>query len=324
MRRPRGLITFALLTVFAFAWTACGDDATGPTVATIQVTPTSASIGIGETVQLTAIALDGSGNPVAASLTWTSSTGAASVSSTGLVTGQEAGTATVTASAGAQSGSSTITVEEPVASVDVTPAADTLQAGQTIQLTATPKDAGDNALTGREITWSSDDETVATVDATGLVMGENAGIATITATSEGQSGSSSMTVVVGITGVWTGLVIAPAGNCPLGLSITEDLNSDVTGTADLDPPCADQNLTVNGTNNTGGLANSVVLNFVEGGFVFDGFFDGVADMAGLINGGGCADCTTTFTRTSITPTAPAATARAGKDVPKRKQVFKKE
>ena len=44
------------------------------------------------------------------------------------------------------------------------------------------------------MTWGSSDPTVATVNATGLVTGVAAGTATITATSEGKSGTSTITV----------------------------------------------------------------------------------------------------------------------------------
>src|SRR5213079_1687758 len=57
-----------------------------------------------------------------------------------------------------------------------------------------PKDASGNALTGRTITWSSSDNSVATVSSSGLVSGVVAGSATITATSEGQSGTAAITV----------------------------------------------------------------------------------------------------------------------------------
>src|SRR5438067_10795671 len=50
----------------------------------------------------------------------------------------------------------------PVASVVVSPATASLLVGQTTQLTATPKDANGNTLSGRAITWSSSN-TVATV-----------------------------------------------------------------------------------------------------------------------------------------------------------------
>src|SRR5205807_2025040 len=82
----------------------------------------------------------------------------------------------------------------PVSSVTVSPASATVQVGQTVQLTATPKDASGNPLTGRAVTWSSSNTAVASVDGNGLVTGGTSGSATITATSEGQSGTSSITV----------------------------------------------------------------------------------------------------------------------------------
>jgi len=50
---------------------------------------------------------------------------------------------------------------------------------------------------GRAITWSSSDPTVATVLATGFVRAVGAGTATITATSEGHSGTAAVTVKAG-------------------------------------------------------------------------------------------------------------------------------
>src|SRR5205085_6463075 len=83
----------------------------------------------------------------------------------------------------------------PVATVTLAPASATVNEGQTLQLTATLKDASGNTLTGRSITWSSSNSSAATVSASGLVRGVVAGSATITATSEGQSGTSAITVV---------------------------------------------------------------------------------------------------------------------------------
>ena len=81
-----------------------------------------------------------------------------------------------------------------VAAVEVTPGSAALQVGQTMQLTATPKDASSNALTGRTVVWSSTDGAIATVNATGLVTGKAPGSAKITATSESHSGSADVTV----------------------------------------------------------------------------------------------------------------------------------
>src|SRR2546426_540578 len=81
-----------------------------------------------------------------------------------------------------------------VASVTVAPRTWTVAVGATVQLTATPKDANGTVLTGRVVTWGSDNTAVATVSSTGLVGGVAEGQATITATSEGQSGTAALTV----------------------------------------------------------------------------------------------------------------------------------
>src|SRR5207245_2368348 len=164
----------------------------------VTVRPPTASGPVGQTVQLTATPQDASGNPLSGRvITWSSSsTTVATVSGSGLVTARAAGSATITATSEGQSGTAAITVPAPapVASVSVSPASATLQIGQTVQLTATTKDANGNPLNGRTVTWGSSNTAVATVTASGLVTGLVVGSATITATSEGQSASSAITV----------------------------------------------------------------------------------------------------------------------------------
>ncbi|HEV2670990.1 MAG TPA: Ig-like domain-containing protein, partial [Gemmatimonadales bacterium] len=166
-------------------------------VASVTVTPASASVAAGSTVQLTATAKDANGNILSGRIvTWSSTnTAAAVVNTSGRVTGMAAGSATIRATSEGQSGTSAITVTAvPVASVTVTPASASVAAGNTVQLTATPKDANGNTLSGRVVTWSSNNTAAAVVNASGLVTGMAAGSATITATSEGQSGTSAITV----------------------------------------------------------------------------------------------------------------------------------
>jgi uncharacterized protein YjdB len=167
-------------------------------VASVTVTPSSANIAITGTVQLTATPKDANGNPLTGrAISWSSSNSAiASVNGSGLVTGVSAGgPVTITATSEGQSGTASITVAgAPVASVTVAPPSASVQAGQTQQLTATLKDANGNVLTGRTVTWSSGNTTVASVNSSGLVTAKVAGSATITATSEGQSGTSAITV----------------------------------------------------------------------------------------------------------------------------------
>src|SRR5207247_5083981 len=83
----------------------------------------------------------------------------------------------------------------PVATVDVAPPTASVQVGASTQLTATPKDANGNPLSGRVVIWRTGNATIADVDANGLVTGKAAGgPITIMATSEGTSGTAAVTV----------------------------------------------------------------------------------------------------------------------------------
>src|SRR5882762_923591 len=86
------------------------------------------------------------------------------------------------------------TPDTAVASVTVSPATANLHIGQTVQLTATPKNAAGSILTGRTVTWTSSNPSVATVSPSGQMTGVTPGSASITATSEGKSGSTTITV----------------------------------------------------------------------------------------------------------------------------------
>lgn len=93
----------------------------------------------------------------------------------------------------------------PVASVEVSPANATVDIGSTTQLSVSMRDAAGNALTGRAVTWTSSNPSVAWVSASGLVHGVANGTVTVTATSEGKSGTA--TVTVGGGGYLTGRVV---------------------------------------------------------------------------------------------------------------------
>jgi hypothetical protein len=188
-------------------------------VASVDVTPPSAIVAVGGTGQLSASLKDAGGEPLTGrTITWTTDAPAmADVSSTGLVTGKAAGgPVTITATSEGKQGTSSVTVTataEPVATVEVTPGSANLVVGGTVQLTATPKDAAGQPLTGRTITWGTNASLVATVSSAGLVTGVGAGPATITATSEGKSGTASVTVSTGgtsaLVGQWSAVLPAP-------------------------------------------------------------------------------------------------------------------
>ena len=83
--------------------------------------------------------------------------------------------------------------DRSVASVDIEPRATSLGVGESLALQATAFDAEVSPL-DRSVTWASSPEAQATVSTTGLVLGVTHGSVTITATSEGKSGSLSLAV----------------------------------------------------------------------------------------------------------------------------------
>jgi glucose/arabinose dehydrogenase len=87
-------------------------------------------------------------------------------------------------------------IQEPIAvtSVTVTGPATTVQVGQTVQLAATARDAGNTVVEGRTFEWTTADAAVATVSASGLVTGLTPGQAEIRASTEGITGSLVITV----------------------------------------------------------------------------------------------------------------------------------
>src|SRR5947207_1990748 len=145
-------------------------------------------------------------------VTWTSGNpSVATISGSGLVAGVTAGSATITATSEGRSSTAALTVTTvPVASVAISPATTSLTVGQTVQLTATPKDSAGGTLTGSMVTWTSGNPSVATISGSGLVAGVTAGSATITATSEGKSSTAALTVTSVRVASVASVAVAPA------------------------------------------------------------------------------------------------------------------
>jgi hypothetical protein len=184
--------------ILAFVAACSGSSEPSPAVATVQVSPASASPRVGETVQLSATVKDASGNILSGqSVSWSSSAAAvASVSNSGLVTANALGTATITAASGTRSGVATITVApEPVTSITLNPTNDTLFVRETVTLIPTLRDATNTVVTGRPVSWSSADPTIATVSNTGVVTGADDGTTTITASADGVSATATVRVI---------------------------------------------------------------------------------------------------------------------------------
>ena len=183
----------------------------GPLVQVIA-TPGGVTLAAGNTQQFSAYGKKRNGDSVAVSVTW-SATGGTITPSGFYTAGQAAGSFHVTAKVlgGVLADSSAVTVTAvPVASVTVSPSSASAPVGQTVQLTATPKDASGSSLSGRVVMWATSTAAVATVSGNGLVSGVAAGTATITATSEGHSGTAAVTVTVVTTVPVASVAVSPA------------------------------------------------------------------------------------------------------------------
>lgn len=218
------LLTAATAACFAFVIAACSGDGDSPAspnngggnpapVTSVSITPATATVVIGKTTQLAAVAKDAAGNVLTGRpIAWTTSgADVATVDANGIVTGVATGTANITATAEGKSAQAAVTVSPvPVASVTVAPNAPSVKVGSTVTLTATAKDEQGNALAGRAIAWSTSAPTIATIDAaTGVVTGVATGTAMLTATSEGKTGSTTVTVSAAVNPVAT-ITIVPA------------------------------------------------------------------------------------------------------------------
>ena len=92
-----------------------------------------------------------------------------------------------------------------VGTIEISPSSPTLPAGATLQLAATLKDADGNVLSSRTVTWASTVPGVADVSTGGLLGAHAAGQATISATADGVSGTTAVTVLTSVVSV----VVAP-------------------------------------------------------------------------------------------------------------------
>ena len=134
-------------------------------------------------------------------------------------------TITVTTEDGGKTATCKVTVKPNLVS-EITLAALAIYVGESKAVTATvkPDDATNKALT-----WTSSDETVATVDATGKVTGKKIGTATITATAQDGSGVSGSCTVTVLSAVKT-VTVTPAN-----LTLGKNKSYTLTVTVDAQP-----------------------------------------------------------------------------------------
>jgi len=171
-------------------------------VGSVTITPAADTIQVLQQLQLTATVKNINGTVINPPQTWYSTnTGIAVVTSSGLVTGVGAGQTMIIDSTGGKADTNTTLVLAPVASVVVYPTPDTIFATApkaTVQLNDSAKDANGNYLAGRPVTWSASSGNFATVNSSGLVTGNNVDSATVTITamsSDGPSGNATVAVL---------------------------------------------------------------------------------------------------------------------------------
>lgn len=144
----------------------------------ISLNKNETTIARGATEQLTAnVEPEGTGSTVA----WSSDNDeVATVDQSGLVTAVGKGTANITATAGGQSASCKVTVNVPLQKIEIVGEQSTIKKDTTTQLRVIyePEDTTDDTT----VTWSSDNDEVATVDQTGLVTAVADGTTNIKAT----------------------------------------------------------------------------------------------------------------------------------------------
>ena len=197
---------FALLLAASVIFTGCckcccnDDDPVDqpPVIAVTGVTlnRTTLEIEVGETAEL--IATVAPANATNTNVMWSSNNPAVFVNADGVITALSVGTAIIIATVDGRTAMATVTVippyePVPVTDVAVEPTELELEVGETATLAVTVEPAN---ASNQNVTWTSDDESVATVDENGVVTAVSEGTATITVTTEDGGHTATVEVTV--------------------------------------------------------------------------------------------------------------------------------
>ncbi|MBR4166926.1 MAG: Ig-like domain-containing protein [Bacteroidales bacterium] len=183
----------------------------------VSINMSSLSLKVGESATLTTTIAPA--NATNKGVTWTTSmSSVATVTSDGVVTAKAAGTAVITAKTkdGGKTATCNVTVtytpdpggEVSVTQVTISPTSVNMTVGDTKQFSVKIDPAN---ATNQEVSWSSSDPSVASIDSKGLVTAKAEGKATITVTANDGGVSSKATVTVNNKTVpVTGVSVSPA------------------------------------------------------------------------------------------------------------------
>lgn len=221
--------TTGLVIAFVIAWSmsGCGDPGPDNTPAAIVLAPSAPTVQSGQSVQLAATVNNAGGQPVTgATVAYTTANSAvALVSTTGLVTGAQAGSASITATVGSVSSSVTVTVTPgaPATATKTTDIASAPVAGASYPVAIRVADASNNSVPGITVTFAvsggggSVSPATVTTDASGIAattlkVGDIVGLNSVSAAITGITSSVSFTAtsVAGAAAAVVKLGSAPA------------------------------------------------------------------------------------------------------------------
>jgi trimeric autotransporter adhesin len=157
-------------------------------IQSVVITPRADTLrAIGETRQFTAAAYDAAGMQV--SVAWSSLNSlVATVSSEGLVTAQQMGTALIVATATVggctQSDTVGVVVDQVVEHITLNPSSAVVPEGSTVTIEVFATDSRGNRVHNPKLQWSTASAEIATVDGTGKVTGQHSGSTQVTARSD--------------------------------------------------------------------------------------------------------------------------------------------
>ncbi len=166
-------------------------------VASVLLAPATPEVSVGDELQMRATLQDQHHATLEdREVKWTvAPANLAAVNERGLVTGKKEGAGEIQAeSEGVKASVRLLVTAAPVANVTLSPAQATVAAGQAVSLEATVTDKGGKKLTGRDVTWRSAADKVASVSKHGVVTGESEGTAEIIAEAGGKEASARVLV----------------------------------------------------------------------------------------------------------------------------------
>lgn len=204
---------------------------TAATLSALQVTPVNAKLAVGfeRAYQATGTFSDGSKRDVSDSVTWTTSDASlASASnadgSRGVVTGVKAGVVSVTATQGSAHASTTLTITTAtLTKLEIDPAGPALPLGtsQAFAAIGTFSDNTTQDLT-TQVSWTSSDPSVATIDAGGFLQTVKVGSTELSAKHGSVTGTATVTV--------TSAALTAIAVTPVAPSIAKGLTQQFTAT----------------------------------------------------------------------------------------------